>query len=74
MVIHEVGREIVREQLAKSGNITPWHNPQAFCEMVVMRSIEAFKKAQTFSAAVGQVIFFDRSFLEGYSGPQKLDR
>lgn len=71
-VIPEVGREIVKEQLALKSNITPWQNPTLFCEMLIERSIAAFHRAEAMRDAKGQVVFLDRSFLEGISGYQTL--
>lgn len=67
-VVPEVGREIVQEQIQTNGNITPWENPIAFCELAIERSIENYKKA----AKSGDVIFFDRCFLDGISYYQTL--
>lgn len=71
-VVSEVGREIVQEQLAIKGDMTPWQNPQAFCEMMIERSIAAYHRAKTMTTAMNQVVFFDRSFLEGVSYYQSL--
>lgn len=64
-VVHEVATDIVREQLAVNGDVTPWKNPNAFCELLIARSIEDFYRARTISAVFGGFIFFDRSYLEG---------
>jgi predicted ATPase len=71
-VVAEVGREIVKEQLAVNGNITPWQNHKEFCEMLIARSIKAYKQAKETAIAKEHVIFFDRSFLEGVSYYQSL--
>jgi predicted ATPase len=42
-VISEIGREVVKEQLEINGNMTPWQNPKAFCEIAIERSIIAYK-------------------------------
>jgi len=63
-VIPEAGREIVKEQIAIKGNITPWQNARAFEEMIVERSTAAYHRAKAMPDRLGQVIFFDRSFLE----------
>jgi len=44
-VVPEAGRIIVKEQLQSNGNITPWENPRAFCELLIERSITAFQHA-----------------------------
>lgn len=66
-VVPEVGRILVEEQLAIKNGITPWQQPQAFCEMLITRSITTFHQAQTITHVKDDVIFFDRSFLEGIS-------
>ncbi len=71
-VVPEVGREIVKEQLAEGGGITPWQKPKEFCELLISRSIEAFYAAKALPDAQGEVIFFDRSFLEGIAYYQLL--
>lgn len=72
-VVPEVGREIVKEQLAIHGNITPWQNPVQFCEILIERSIAAYHQAKALLHVKEQVIFFDRSFLEGVSYYQTLE-
>jgi predicted ATPase len=72
-VVPEVGRELIKEQLAANGSIIPWQQPQAFCEMLITRSIAAFHKAKTITNVRDQLIFFDRSFLEGVSYYQSLE-
>lgn len=64
-VMHEVATRIVREQQAINGDITPWQNPAAFCQMLIARSIEDFHRAKSMANALEGIIFFDRSFLEG---------
>ncbi|MEJ0063371.1 MAG: AAA family ATPase [Alphaproteobacteria bacterium] len=70
-VMPEAGREIVKEQLAIKGGIMPWQSPQAFCELIIARSVEKFHQA---AEAPGQdgLVFFDRSFLDGVAGYQSL--
>ncbi len=64
-VFHEVATEIVREQLAANGDITPWQNPNAFCKLLIAKSIADFHRAKAISDVLERVIFFDRSYLEG---------
>jgi predicted ATPase len=66
-IIPEVGREIVKEQLANENNILPWQHPKLFCELLIDRSITAFNQASQFTHVKDNIIFFDRSFLEGVS-------
>jgi predicted ATPase len=71
-VVPEVGREIVKEQLAADSGITPWQKPTEFCELLISRSIEAYNAAKKTPIAKGHAIFFDRSFLEGIAYYQSL--
>lgn len=64
-VVHEAATKIVEEQLAINGEITPWKNPFAFCELLIARSIDDFQRAKAMADASTRIIFFDRSFLEG---------
>lgn len=70
--IPEVGRQIVKEQLDTKGSITPWDNPTAFCELLITRSITAYHKVQTIEHPKKDLLFFDRSFLDGVSYYQTL--
>ena len=65
-IILEVGREIVKEQIASGGQITPWQNPDQFCELMIRRSVEAYLLARDMKADKG-VVFLDRSILDGVS-------
>lgn len=67
LVVPEVGREIVKEQLETGGCITPWQNPKLFCELLIEKSISAYQKALEATVLNSQIIFFDRSFLDGLS-------
>lgn len=73
-VVHEVATDIVREQLALNGDKTPWENPNAFCELLIARSIEDFYRAKAMAAVFGELIFFDRSYLEGIRYYKTLNR
>lgn len=73
-VVPEVGRELVKEQLAVKGDITPWSNPKAFSEVLIAKSIEAYHQANMITNVMDQMIFFDRSFLEGISYYQSLNK
>ncbi|MBA2711148.1 MAG: AAA family ATPase [Tatlockia sp.] len=64
-VVHEVARCIVREQLAVNGDMTPWKNPLTFSKLLIARSMEDFYTAKAMTDVLNNVIFFDRSFLEG---------
>ncbi len=71
-VIEEIGRKLVKEQLAVNGDITPWEKPQIFCELLIDKSIEAYHQAEEMETVKDQIIFFDRSFLEGVNYFQSL--
>jgi predicted ATPase len=64
-VFHEVATEIMREQRAVNGNMTPKGNPDAFCKLLIDRSIEDIYKAKKMANVRDRLIFFDRSYLEG---------
>jgi predicted ATPase len=72
-VVQEVGREIVKEQLSVDGDILPWKKPIHFCEILIERSVIAYHEALKMPAAKDNLIFFDRSFLEGVSYFQTLE-
>lgn len=71
-VVPEIGRELVQEQLSINGHITPWEKPQEFCEMLIARSVVAYRRALLLAEQKNRVIFFDRSFLEGISYFQSM--
>jgi predicted ATPase len=56
----EIGREIVREQLACGGTALPWADRHAFCDLLLQRSLRAY---DAWAGHPGPV-FFDRSFAE----------
>lgn len=72
-VVEEVGRKLVKEQLAVNIGITPWEQPQLFCKLLIDKSIEAYHQAEKIKIAKNSTIFFDRSFLEGISYCQTLE-
>ena len=72
-VMPEVGRELVKEQLALNSDILPWKEPTRFCELLVEKSIERYHEAAKFTSVKDNAIFFDRCFLEGISYFQTLD-
>jgi len=72
-VVSEIGREIVKEQLAIRHGITPWQQPKEFCELLIHRSINAYFTAKYLSPPKEKVVFFDRSFLDGVSYYQSLN-
>lgn len=71
--IGEVGRQLVKEQLAANSGITPWEKPELFCELLIIKSIEAYHQAKKMKAAKDKVIFLDRSFLEGINYYQSVE-
>ncbi|MBV8801673.1 MAG: AAA family ATPase [Gammaproteobacteria bacterium] len=70
--IPEVGRQIVKEQLEVNGSITPWDNPTEFCEMIITRSVAVYHQVQSIKNPKKNLVFFDRSFLDGVSYYQTL--
>ncbi|HHT9690319.1 TPA: AAA family ATPase [Legionella pneumophila] len=64
-VVHEAATEIVKEQLAINGEMTPWQNPHDFCKLLIARSIDDFLRAKSITDIPEKIIFFDRSYLEG---------
>lgn len=72
-VMPEVGREIVKEQLALNSDILPWKEPTRFCELLVEKSVERYHEAAKLAFVKDNVIFFDRCFLEGISYFQTLN-
>ncbi|MBA2650780.1 MAG: AAA family ATPase [Tatlockia sp.] len=73
-VVEEAGLALLREQIAKNSDITPWQNPIPFCELMVEKSIDLFHQAKKIQSVKNQVIFFDRCVLEGVSYFQNLGR
>ncbi len=63
--VREVGRQIVQEQLAIEGGVTPWDNPLGFRALLFERSVAAFQGVEERERPV----FFDRGICEciGYS-------
>ena len=58
--VHEVGRNIVREQLAARGRLLPWIDQPAFMEEVLTRNIADHTGALSLTGPV----FFDRGIPE----------
>ena len=63
-VVEEVCRNIIKEH----GDI----DPLVRCEMIITKSIAAYHQAEKMEAVKDDVIFFDRSFLEGVSYFQSI--
>lgn len=72
-VMPEVGRELVKEQLALNSDALPWKEPTLFCEILVEKSIERYREATRLKLVKDNVIFFDRCFLEGISYFQTIN-
>lgn len=58
--IPEVGRVVVREQLARGGRALPWDDIPAFMDEVLARSIRDYEAASSMAGPV----FFDRAVPE----------
>lgn len=52
----EVGRAVIREQLAAGGNALPWADQQAFADLMLVRDVAAQREA----LATGAVTVLDR--------------
>lgn len=72
-VIPEVGREIVKEQIAANSDLTPWNDPKGFCELAIERSKKCYQKAKDLSNTKYQLVFFDRSIVDAVSFYQTLE-
>lgn len=69
--VPEVGRQIVKEQLGLNRPIVPWEQPKEFAELLIKKSIDAYQHARQMCDAKDNVIFFDRSFMDGISWYQE---
>lgn len=65
-VIHEAGRDIVKQQLETHGNITPWINPIQFGERLIEKGLASYQQALTIKTKAN-LVFFDRCFLDAIS-------
>lgn len=63
-VVPEVGRRLVREELARGGQALPWTDPTAFLHRMVTASLADLDAAACHTG----VIFFDRSLIDALSG------
>lgn len=72
-VMPEVGRELVKEQLALNSDVLPWKEPVLFCELLIEKSVERYHEANKLKSVKDNVIFFDRCFLEGITYLQTLN-
>jgi predicted ATPase len=58
--VREIGRQVVKNELAAGTGRTPWQDGEAFMELVLARSVEAFQSVTERTAPV----FFDRGIPE----------
>lgn len=72
-VVREAATEIVKEQLDENGHMTPGQNPNAFCKLLIERSIEDFYRAKAMTDVLESTIFFDRGYLEGIRYYKRLN-
>lgn len=72
-VIEEVGRKLVKAQIDAKTGITPWEQPDLFCELLLNKSIEAYHQAEKLQEVKDKLIFFDRSILECVSHFQSIN-
>jgi len=59
-VVHEPGRQIVKEQIVDAGDGVPWKNRQRFIDLCAAKAICDFDQHSEAEAPV----FFDRSFMD----------
>ena len=59
-VVHEPGRQIVKEQIDTGGDGLPWENLQNFIDLCASKAIGDFDR----HAEVDHPVFFDRSFMD----------
>lgn len=64
-VVHEAATEIVNQQLKENGQKTPWQNPGGFCKLLIEKTLEDFHRAKAMTGVYANIVFFDRSYLEG---------
>jgi predicted ATPase len=60
LCVQEMGRQVVRDEVNAGSDGTPWQNEERFIELVLARSIEAFRAIEERSRPV----FFDRGIPE----------
>lgn len=60
VVVHEPGRQIVKEQLAINGDALPWSNLEKFLDLALSRYLFQFNSQQEQK----QLVFFDRSIID----------
>ena len=63
VVIPEVARKIIKEQLHLKGEALPWKNKELYKNLMFDRSIEGFKQADK-KYGKDTPVFFDRGFLD----------
>ncbi|WNO53747.1 AAA family ATPase [Stakelama saccharophila] len=74
----EVGRAIIKEELARGGSALPWSDHLAFAEKMVVREVAAHQSA----AASGRTVVLDRGIpdvigflrISGLAVPEHIDR
>lgn len=64
LCVPEMGRQVVKDEVAAGSDGTPWQDGERFIELVLARSIEAFQAIQERVRPV----FFDRSIAECIGG------
>lgn len=73
----EVGRQIIREQVARGGRALPWDDERAFADLMIAREISAREAA----LATGDIVALDRGIpdvvgflrVSGLSVPAAID-
>lgn len=55
-VSHEVARQIIQEQVAANGDALPWADTRRYAELMLERSIAAYRE----SSPASEIVFLDR--------------
>lgn len=58
-VSHEVARQIIQEQVAANGNALPWADTRRYTELMLERSIAAYRQSSS-----TEMVFMDRGILD----------
>jgi predicted ATPase len=57
---HEVARQIIQAQVATNGDALPWANTQRYTELMLARSIAAYRE----NTPSSEIVFMDRGILD----------
>lgn len=62
IIVPEVARDIIKEQVQKGGEGLPWKNRQLYTTLMLSRSVKSFR--ETYSLHKKDICFFDRGILD----------